>query len=72
MVTILFFNLVLPEEFESVDLFEIILEMLLYERSLLDFAFSAVGTWIPVIFYTVRYLAGGEKTIFPWPETSKN
>ena len=34
MFTILFFNFVLPEEFESVDLFEVIVEMLLYERSL--------------------------------------
>jgi len=72
MFTILFFNFVLPEEFESVDLFEVIVEMLLYERSLLDFVFSAVGTWVPVVFYISMHLAGGERTIFPWPTNSKN
>ena len=70
MVTILFFNLVLPEEFESVELFEVIVEMLFFQRGLLDFVFSAAGTWVPVVFYIVRLLVKGEKTFFPWPETS--
>ena len=72
MVTILFFNLVLPEEFESVELFEVIVEMLFFQRGLLDFIFSAAGTWVPVVFYIVRFLVKGERTFFPWPETSKN